>query len=217
MVVLASEEAQHAAKVMRARPGEAVTLFDGHGYESEAVIETIDKRNCVVQAQPAVHVDRESPRQLHLGVALPKPDRAKEMIERLTELGVQRVTPLHCQRTQRAPSDALLGKLRRLVIESSKQCGRNQLMEIAEPLTVAQMVERDDGGRRLLAHPGGGVLSELLGSSDAQVCVLIGPEGGFTDGEVGDAVGGGFELVGLGRRIYRIETAATVIAARLSD
>jgi 16S rRNA (uracil1498-N3)-methyltransferase len=202
---------------MRVRTGDEITLFDGHGYESRAVIESIDKRNCTVVAEPAVAVDREPPRKLHLGIALPKPDRAKELVERLTELGVMRVTPLVCQRTQRPPSDSLLEKLRRIVVESCKQCGRNRLMDIAAPLELDEFLGRDEGGHRLIADPGGSRLRGIAVDEHGNVSALVGPEGGFTEDEVARATRAGAEKVGLGKRIYRIETAATVLAAHFAD
>ncbi len=217
VVPLDAGEAQHAARVMRLQAGDAVTLFDGRGYEAQAVVESIDKRNCIVAAQPAVTVDREASRPLHLAIALPKPDRAKELLERLTELGVRRVTPLVCERTQRPPSDSLLEKLRRIVVESCKQCGRNRLLEIAAPLEFGELLDRDEGGRRLIADPDGTAFGEIALDGHGVVCALIGPEGGFTDEEVARATRAGFQKVGLGKRIYRIETAATVIAAAFAD
>jgi len=217
---LGSEEAQHAARVMRLQVGDSITLFDGHGYESEAVIESIDRRRCSVDAEPPVPIDREPTRRIHLGVALPKPDRAKELIERLTELGVMRVTPLICERTQRPPSASLLEKLRRIVMEACKQCGRNHLLDLAAPLEVIDFLDRDEGGRRIVAHPDGSSSSNLSNISfngHGIVCAMVGPEGGFTDAEVAHAAHAGFEKVGLGKRIYRIETAAAVIAARFAD
>ncbi|MCO8121973.1 16S rRNA (uracil(1498)-N(3))-methyltransferase [Stieleria sp. TO1_6] len=217
-VDLSDEEARHAARVMRAESGDEITLFDGRGNESLAVIQAIDKRHCCVSAAAPQLVDREPSREIHLGIALPKPERAKELIERLSELGVKRVTPLVCQRTQRRPTNSLLEKLRRIVIESCKQSERNVLMEISTPVPLEKLCERPFSGVRWLAHPGGGSPVEAastLGETET-VTALIGPEGGFAEEETDLAIGSGYQAIGLGKRIYRIETAATAIATILS-
>lgn len=225
-VPLPGAEAQHASRVMRAAVGDSLVLFDGLGHEAAAVVASIDKRNCTVSAESAAAVDRELSWGLHMGIAMPKPDRAKEMVERLTELGVTRLTPVVCERTQRPPSASLIGKLQRAVIEASKQCGRNVLMRIDAPIALDAFVDTDMAGRRMIAHPGGAELScesatrADKSSTDAasqDTLVLIGPEGGFTDEEVDSAKSSGFHAVGLGKRIYRIETAACAIAVRLGD
>ncbi|QDV43064.1 Ribosomal RNA small subunit methyltransferase E [Stieleria neptunia] len=228
LVPLSDAEASHAARVMRAKVGDVITLFDGCGHESESSIVSIDKRNCVVQAAAAVAIDREPKCRTHLGIALPKPERCKEMIERLTELGVHRVTPLVCQRTQRPPTDSLLTKLRRIVIESSKQCERNVLMTIDAPTSMEAFLAEPRDGVRWIAHPDGKPIQSLAAQSLAaqslaaeidaatSATVLIGPEGGFSDEEVQTAVDSGYRQIGLAARIYRVETAACVVAAHLA-
>lgn len=215
-VALPDTEAQHASRVMRASVGDSLVLFDGRGHESIAVIEQIDKRSCTVSSKPLRHVDRELSTVLHMAIAMPKPDRAKEMVERLTELGVTRVTPIVCERTQRSPSVSLIEKLRRGVIESSKQCGRNVLMRIDAPIALEAFLDSDVADRRLVAHPDGGL---HLSDSGSQVdtVVLIGPEGGFTDEEIELARASDYQPVGLGARIYRIETAACAVAVSCGD
>ncbi|MCS7470402.1 16S rRNA (uracil(1498)-N(3))-methyltransferase [Stieleria sp. ICT_E10.1] len=219
LVRLSDEEASHAARVMRAKVGDVITLFDGCGHESESSIVSIDKRKCVVEAAAAVAIDREPKCRTHLGIALPKPERCKEMIERLTELGVHRVTPLVCQRTQRPPTDSLLTKLRRIVIESSKQCERNVLMTIDAPTPMEAFLAEPRVGAHWIAHPDGKPIHTATSGIDAAASVhaLIGPEGGFSDEEVQTAVDSGYEQIGLGARIYRVETAACVVAAHLAE
>ncbi|MCA9138265.1 MAG: 16S rRNA (uracil(1498)-N(3))-methyltransferase [Planctomycetales bacterium] len=219
LIQLSDEEAGHAARVMRAQIGDSIQLFDGCGNQADATVHSIDKRHCAVFASPPQAIDREPACRSHFGIAFPKPERAKEMIERLTELGVHRITPITCDRTQRPPTDALLTKMRRIVIESCKQCERNHLMAIDRPVNFDEFVCRPLEGARWIAHPDGQLLDSVTANRapDQQATVLIGPEGGFTDDEVNLAKDMGFAPVGLGKRIYRIETAACAIAAFLSE
>ena len=231
LVTLSGAEAQHAIRVMRVQSGQEITLFDGKGHESAASVLAVDKKSCQCEAAAAEAIDRESSRALRMGVALPKPDRARELIERLTELGVETVVPLVAARTQRPPSPSMMEKLRRAVIEASKQCGRNQLMMLQAPLSAAEFFRDHDrlvpsgedraGAERIasrwIAHPGGEPLAELAARATSPVVVAIGPEGGWTEDELDIACHSGFLPIDLGKRIYRIETAATAIAAALAD
>lgn len=219
-VELSESESQHASRVMRVSAGDRITLFDGDGHEAEAEVAAIDKRCCRCLAAAAVPIDREPTCKLTLAVALPKPDRARELVERLTELGVNSMVPLIAERTQRPPSPSLIDKLRRGVIEASKQCGRNRLMKIESPQKSVTFFEQSAGGndRRWIAAPGGGPLSEAKNERElVRLLAAVGPEGGWTPGELQAAAESGFQQIDLGKRIYRIETAAAVIAAVLAD
>ncbi|QDT04574.1 Ribosomal RNA small subunit methyltransferase E [Rubripirellula lacrimiformis] len=215
LVALPNEEAQHATRVMRVKIGDDVTLFDGRGHEAEASVLSVGRNECQCTAQTAAAIDREPKCRVHLGVALPKPDRARELIERLTELGVASLTPITAGRTQRGPSESLIEKMRRGVIESCKQSGRNQLLEVRDPIKAADYFRTVDQATKLIAHPTESVYSLDEAKLQSDVAIAIGPEGGWTDDEVSDAVAAGFRGVTLGPRIYRIETAAAVIAAVL--
>ncbi len=222
---LSDGEAHHAISVMRIRVGEAVVLFDGRGHQAAATVVATSKRHVQCEAQSSVLWPGDNLRPLTIGVSLPKGDRARDLVERLTELGVSRLVPLQCQRSPWKNSDNAIEKLRRVVIEACKQCGRNQLMAIDAPQTFTDYGNQPpaDGIARLLAHPGG---VDLLGDPTAAATpplpdsllaasgydVAVGPEGGFSDDEVDLALAAGWTAVGLGTRILRIETAAIAIA-----
>lgn len=214
-VALTSAEAHHALHVMRIQVGESVELFDGKGSQSHAVVTKLSRSECQCEAEPSQLIDREPARAIHLGVALPKPDRARELIERLTELGVKSVTPLVGRRTQRPPSESQLEKLRRGAIEACKQCGRNELLQIMPSQSAVEFFAVTHNTVRLIAHPSNDSISLSDLGDSSEVKAAIGPEGGWTEDEVRVAVEQGFQCVDLGRRIYRIETAATVVAAVL--
>ena len=212
---LVDAEAQHLAKVMRARLGDEVVAFDGSGWEFVARVTGIGKTTVELEIVQRRCIDRELLQPLTLAVALPKGDRQKVLVEKLVELGVTRLIPLETERSVAEGTTAALVRLRRQVIEASKQCGRNRLMEIAAPVALAQLVQSVTAAqRRVLAHPGGAVLTNSPTAGAASVA--IGPEGGFTDDEVSLAAAAGWEIVSLGPRILRIETAALAFAALLA-
>jgi 16S rRNA (uracil1498-N3)-methyltransferase len=106
-------------------------------------------------------------------------------------------------------------KLERMVVEASKQCGRNVLMQVAPPQSMDDFLATATG-LRLIAHPGGVSLSEV-GPPPEAITFAVGPEGGFTDEEVALADRAGWQRIGLGPAILRIETAALALVARLGQ
>ena len=211
---LVEAEAHHLAKVMRAKCGDELLLFDGQGSEFTARVIAISKAKVAVEILARKEVDRESPVDLTLAVALPKGDRQKFLIEKLVELGVRRFIPLETRRGVAEPGEAVLERLRRQVIEASKQCGRNRLMQIAEPLSMAHLVAQSPSEVvRLVAHPRGEACDIAAISASAPIVAAIGPEGGFTEEEVAIAEQAAWRVVSLGPRILRVETAALAFAA----
>lgn len=212
-VTITGPEAHHLAAVCRLRPGDAVRLFNGDGREYPGRITDVSKRDVTVEVLSIDAPRRELPFALHIASALPKGDRASVLVEKLTELGVTRFTILSTQRSVVVPRDAKVEKLQRQVIEASKQCGRNVLMEVESPRSWADFI-RDSAlpHRRLIAHPGGGTILPIR----EDIVAAIGPEGGFTEEEVRLATDAGWGTVGLGPRILRVETAALALAVRLS-
>lgn len=213
-VALDGPEARHLAVVCRARPGDAVCLFNGDGHDYQARVVEVSKKQVLLDVIGAERVDRELPFVLHLAVSLPKGDRAAVLVEKLTELGVGVLTLLSCERSVVQPREAKVEKLHRQVIEASKQCRRNVLMRLDGPRGWGEFV-RDATlpACRLVAHPADGVLPAPPMGVD--VVAAVGPEGGLTDDEVALAVAAGWRPIALGPRILRVETAALAVAARL--
>lgn len=216
-VELPPQEAQHLIRVLRGRTGDRVTLFDGGGAEFAAQIQKVDRQRVEVQVLERRDVDRELPVSLTLCVALPKGERQKWLVEKAVELGVDRVIPLQTTHGVAQPSDGAMERMRRTVIEASKQSGRNRLMEIVAPRSAAQLFadRYAPGIVRWVAHPQakGGSRRPELAPDVRQLVFAIGPEGGFSDDEAAAAHRGGWKLVGLGARILRVETAAMALAA----
>ncbi len=218
-VELSESEAHHVIHVMRAKVGDEVMLFDGTGVECAATIARIGRRDVELRVQSRSLVDRELPFDVVLAVALPRGDRQEWLVQKAVELGVTRLVPWHTQRSVARPKAKSLERLRRTVVEASKQCGRNRLMDIAEPCDYESVLPQAEQRRSLLAHVGAAVgphsaLNELPREISASgIQFGIGPEGGFTDQEAELAAAAGWQLVDLGPRILRTETAAVVLAA----
>jgi 16S rRNA (uracil1498-N3)-methyltransferase len=200
---------------MRAQVGDEVVLFDGSGLEFIGRIAAIRKSVVEVALIDRQEISRELPLSLTLAVALPKGDRQKWLVEKATELGVTRIVPLITERGVAQPTASALDRLRRAVIEASKQCGRNRLLEVAAPEDATKYFQvTPPETLRLIADPSGQPLGASLHPERRQIHAAIGPEGGFSPAELATATSSGWQPISLGSRILRVETAAIAIAAR---
>ncbi|MCH2359538.1 MAG: 16S rRNA (uracil(1498)-N(3))-methyltransferase [Pirellulales bacterium] len=217
---LTGQEAQHLAKVMRAQPGDQVELFDGSGFQFAATVSEVTRHSVNLRIQSREQVSREANRRVTIAVSLPKGDRQKWLVEKLCEVGVTTIIPLKTERSVAQPTDKALTRLRRCVIEASKQCGRNTLMEIESPQSLGELIEQTNHEVvRFIAHP---YSSEDTAASNSDITAIntngsviaaIGPEGGFSEDEVDSAVQSGFKPLSIGSRILRIETASIAISS----
>lgn len=208
---LVGSEHQHLSKALRLKSGDAVTLFDGSGFEFEAEITDCSRNVTKLAILSREKVNRELPFQLTMAVALPKGDRQQWLVEKCVELGVTRLVPLATERGVAQPKDKALQRLQRWIIAASKQCRRNQLMEVVATQTVEQLVNEAQE-QLLFAHPSADQAFAQLQFED-DVSIAVGPEGGFTDDEFELARAADCQTVSLGERILRIETAAIAMAA----
>lgn len=210
---LTGPEAHHLSIVCRLRPGDTVVLFNGRGEEAPAQIRQVGKKSVLVELLAVERPNREVGYRLEVAAPLPKGDRADFLIEKLTELGVTHFTPLQTSRSVVHPRESKLDRLQRHVIEASKQCGRNVLMRIGELTPWSELICSPGlPDRIIMAHPKGQAPTEVWTAEGQDVVLAVGPEGGFTEEEVGQGQETGWQVVSLGPRILRVETAAMVLA-----
>jgi 16S rRNA (uracil1498-N3)-methyltransferase len=215
--LLAGDEARHLARVLRAAIGDEVRVFDGTGCEWVARVAALGRDEVALDVVGELPAAPAANRPVTLAVALPKGERQKWLVEKLTELGVARLVPLVTERGVAEATPAALDRLRRGVVEACKQCGRNRLMEIGEPATIAEAcAATPPGGRVILCDPGGPPLAAREPGPAAAVLGLVGPEGGFTAVEVAAAELAGAVRASLGPHVLRVETAAIALAAWLT-
>jgi 16S rRNA (uracil1498-N3)-methyltransferase len=213
---LEGSEFHHLSRVMRAALGDRVVLFDGNGGAAEAQIVELSKscaslRVLARQSEP----DDGSPIVV-LATAVPKSDRFRWLVEKATELGVSRLIPLQTAHSVTEPGASKLDKMRAVVVEACKQSGRNRLMTI-DALTdwTSFLAAVPSLGRLLIADPSGPVRASLceFKPSERALVLVVGPEGGFADTEIIQAVDAGGRCISLGSSILRTETAAIALAA----
>lgn len=209
--VLSGPEAHHLHAVRRIGVGESIVLFNGDGREYPAEVIGAGKKAIQLIVGEPLRSNRERPFAPWIASAIPKGDRLDFLVEKLTELGAARFTPLVTERSAVRPRADVVEKYERMVIEASKQCGRNVLMAVDPPVSWAEFANRNDlPYRRLILHPNAEI--ELKGSREP-AAIAIGPEGGFSDGELAVP---GWTPVSLGPTVLRIETAAIAAACHYS-
>lgn len=218
-IVLGQEEARHLGEVLRLRADEEVRVFDGEGGEFVCRVETITKKGAILGIGEKISPRcPESALDLTLAVALTKGEKFELVIQKAVELGVMRLAPIQTERCDVKPKDPEKRHERwdRIVIESSKQCGRATLMQIDPLVAFDEFIATEEAQTRLLftERDGESLKGELSGKT---MIALIGPEGGWSDAELESAKRAGITLVTLGGRILRAETAAIAITAVLQS
>jgi 16S rRNA (uracil1498-N3)-methyltransferase len=212
--VLAGDEARHLARVMRCAVGDEVVVFDGCGTSWRARVATIGRDEVGLELGAAAIASATPRVPLTLAVALPKGERQKWLVEKLTELGVARLVPLITTRGVAEATPAAVERLARGVIEACKQCGRDTLMEIAPPRSVAEIARDPGDGAMLVVADRDGLPLEPAAADGRPIIAVVGPEGGLTAEELAAIEAAGGRRVSLGPHVLRVETAAIALAAR---
>lgn len=210
------EESRHIVKVLRRQAGDRLTVTNGRGYLYTAEILEANPKRCtarVLDAQktPPPHFE------LHLAVAPPKRvERFQWFLEKATEIGVSRITPLICERSERQTLP--MERLQRVVQEAMKQSLQTFLPVLEPPVRLGEYLEREHPVLRFIAHCEEEEKMDLKRrvAADKDAVVLIGPEGDFTPAEIRAAYERGFLPVSLGRNRLRTETAALVACATIN-
>jgi 16S rRNA (uracil1498-N3)-methyltransferase len=218
-LVVEGSAANHIARVLRLRSGDALTVFDGSGGEFGARIEEFRKEAVVVAVEEHRPLDRESPLPLTLTQGISRGERMDWIIQKATELGASRIVPVFTKRSvvrlDEKQAERKLQHWRAIAVAACEQCGRNRIPDLAAPVDFFDMLPADPSGRpdssgstRLLLSPSGDLRIDDLQDVGTGITVLIGPEGGLEDVEQEAAIAAGFKAVRLGPRVLRTETAA---------
>lgn len=207
---LAPEASHHLARVLRMQRGDALILFNGEGGEYPAMIAAVDKRSVTVTTEQQSNSVPESSLKLHLGIAMSKGDRMDWVVQKATELGVARITPLYSERVelklQGERAEKKLEHWRGVAIAACEQCGRNTLPAIAAVTTLADWLDNTTADRKFVLHHRTEIALDAA-AKPASVALLVGPEGGLSEAEIAAAERRQFAPLRLGPRVLRTETA----------
>ena len=223
---LTREQQHYLNRVLRLQAGDRFIAMDGRGHWWLAVLEA-QETGLIASITKEIAVNRELPVEVTLMAALPKGNGFDEVVRQATELGVASIVPVTSDRTLLKPSDQKVERWRRIAAEAAEQSERQIVPTILEPVSFDVAVKdcnqkyrficvaRGDN-RHLwdclagLAPPQSSLIRGEQDGGELSIVIAIGPEGGWTEGEVKRAIEFDFEAVSLGRRILRAVTAPMV-------
>lgn len=224
-ICLDDSAANHVVRVLRLRPGATLRLFNGEGGEYVATLSDIGKRHVEVTIGPHHAIEVESPLAITLAQGVAKGERMDYVVQKAVELGVARIVPViseHCAVNLSSDrQDKRLRHWQAVAISACEQCGRNTVPQIVAPVPLDTWLARTDDALRLVLDPRAEAGMAHLKPTGSALTLLIGPEGGLSDGEITRATAHGYCGIRLGPRILRTETATvaaiTLVQARWGD
>lgn len=214
--ILSVDESHHARSVLRKKKGDILQLTDGKGHLLSAIIKDERRFQLILQIQQQEKIEFPLDNLIEIALSTIRPNRMDWAVEKLTELGVQTIVPVHCHFTSYRALK--LEHLRKVAISAMKQSEQFYLPEIKPLTTFERWVKEisEASGPKFIAHfqPEG---SHILPSFNRQekIYIAVGPEGGFHAEEIRQAKKSGFEILSLGPTILRTETAAISSVIRL--
>ena len=206
-------EASHAVRVLRLKPGDELMLIDGQGCFYRAEVTLASNHACLYQILETMLQERQWQGHLHLAIAPTKMmERMEWMVEKATEVGIDEVSFLDCQFSERR--QLKLQRLDKIVVSAVKQSRKAWKPVLNDLCSFDRFLQSHSTGRRYIAHcydevPRVSLFDELCrtADTDSDALVLIGPEGDFSIDEVRRAVAAGYVSVDLGKSRLRTETA----------
>ena len=231
-VTLDREETHHLHKVLRLTTGDEVYVFDGEGDEFLCVIENDREAEATLAVRQSVPpAQAESPLDLTLAVALLKNEKLDWAVQKATELGVSRITPVVTKRAdvrvreEGETTRRRIVRLQRLALEAAKQSGRARVPAVDAPTSFDDLLSTSFSASAawaekhlMFAERGGRGLAKAFSEltvAPSRVTALVGPEGGWEDAEIEAARERGWTVITLGGRTLRAETAALTVVVLL--
>ena len=210
-VQLESGPTRHLTSVLRMSVGQEVILFNGQGGEYRGQLIDAKKSFASVQINSFDETDRESPLSIHLGIGISSGERMDWIVQKATELGVTQITPLFTERCEvKLTGDRLSKKIRhwqQVAISACEQCQRNRLPTINPPIPIQNWLTNCSEELKLLMYHRSNKRLHDIAQQATSIALLVGPEGGFTDREIDEAMHQKFQPMALGPRVLRTETA----------
>jgi len=222
-IVIQGSDATHIRNVLRLHAGEEIEVFVGQGLLYLVRLEEVRSRSVKGKIVSSEKVDTESPLKIHLGQSLIKGNKFDVVLRKSVELGVQTITPLMTDRTiLKGDSDKKISRWKKIIEESSKQCGISSIPQISKTVSKLDTYCRQAKSSNLKLmfwemEKEKGLKDIKPIDTPRSVHILIGPEGGFTLEEVEMARSYGFQTLGLGPRVFRAETAPLVVLSLLQS
>lgn len=207
--LLNEEESKHCVRVLRLEIGAEVQLIDGRGGLYVARIQDAHPKRTVLQIVSVINEFNRRNHYLHIAIAPTKNiERTEWFLEKATEIGIDEITPIICQRSER--KEVKTERLNKIITSAIKQSLKAYQPILNEALTYSQFLSKPFTGQKFIAHCEEGekisIQSDL--KRNGEYLILIGPEGDFAANEIGLALDKGYKAITLGESRLRTETAA---------
>jgi len=210
----------HIRDVLRLKNGDEVVIFDGAEHEYKGVISAINKKQVELKLTP-LNVQRSYNTKLTIACSIPKGSRMDDIIDHLTQLGVEHIIPMHTERVvvklDDARMEARLKRWQKIAQSAARQCQRSSIPDISSVIDVKDVISNSqEYNLKLIPHLSGKrtlIKDVLARKKPKSIIVLIGPEGDFTPEEVELALHNGFIPISLGDTVLRVATAAIAVAS----
>ena len=213
---LTGQNARHLGRVMRAKPGDAVILCDGAGFDYTAAVTSVAPDRVELRLLEKRPTSAEPSVEVTLFAGYPKQDKLEFIVQKAVELGAARVVPFFSRFCVAAPKKEDQKNLRyaRIAAEAAKQAGRGLIPAVELPLDIKDLPARfDQFDLVLFFYEGGGQSLRTLVKDQKRIALITGAEGGFSPEEAEKLIAAGAVPVGLGPRILRCETAPVAALA----
>ena len=213
-LVLEGDRARYLGRVLRLAVGDDVSVFNGEGGEWSAGIDAMTKSTVTLSIGAQAESETESALKIHLVQGISRGERMDFVVQKATELGVKRITPLLTEygvvKLDAARAEKRRDHWQNIAVSACEQSGRTRLPLIDTPMALKDWFgnKPTEVDAELILAPGAPASLASIAAPETKVCVLIGPEGGFSHTEYEDADVAGFRAVSLGPRVLRTETAA---------
>ena len=214
---ISSEESKHITRVLRKKEGDTLNFTDGKGNLIVAEITTSDVRKTRVRVVEKISKEKQHNYYLHIAIAPTKNmDRFEWFLEKSTEIGIDEITPIICDRSERKIVKTERGN--RILLSSMKQSLKYHYPKLNEAISFKDFIKQDFEGNKYIAHCEDSEKLDLkIVSNTEKTLILIGPEGDFSPTEIEIALQNEFKSVSLGNSRLRTETAGLVSVTTINN
>lgn len=218
-LLLEGDRARYLGRVLRLTVGDEIAVFNGEGGEWSATISAMTKNTAMLKIGDSHEAGAESPLKIHLVQGISRGERMDFVVQKATELGIKRITPVLTEygvvKLDTARAEKRRDHWQGVAASACEQSGRTRLPLIDAPVSLKDWFgnKPPQVDAELILMPGAKTSLTGITAPETKVCLLIGPEGGFSQTEYEDAAVAGFTAVSLGPRVLRTETAAVAALA----
>lgn len=220
-ILVTGEDVKHIATVLRGRIGDKLEVCDGDGFDYSCVITDIDKSQIKLQPLDKTPSGSEPRTKVTLFQGLPKSDKMELIIQKCVELGIDKIVPVATEhavvKLDKKDGAKKVERWQKIALSAAKQSGRGKIPEIGEVVSFKSALEMCQG-QAIIAYENekdNDLKKALENFKSEKISFFIGPEGGFSQEEVSQAISKGVKPITLGQRILRTETAAMALTAIL--